>query len=153
MQNKTEHRKRLRRSVSFDVSPRKTMSYDLYFWRENVPTGKEPSATLGLLETEKPIDGIAMFNRKDVISAFKKRFADIEAGDVDVIWEGADSYFQVGFYHTAPEEVSCFYISCGWKLLESPDVMNRIIDTGADLGCGLYDPQENQRFEQPNKAG
>ena len=61
-------------------------------------------------------------------------------------WEGQGSYFNVTW---PPCPTNAIMVSCGYKLLDSPDTMNQIIDLATEFGCALYDPHVGKRFDEP----
>lgn len=108
-----------------------------------------PEQIVDLLAEDRPVDGVAVFPRTVVRAAFRRSFPDIVDGDADLDWEGAGSFFQVGFAHATEKDVHMINVYCGHSLLKSEETMNRIIDACNSLGCALYDPQTGQRYEQP----
>ncbi|WP_162086502.1 hypothetical protein [Lentimonas sp. CC8] len=132
------------------MAKKNQMSYDLYFWREERNLKNDPQDVIETLSADKPIAGIATFSRDKIREKFKLDFPGIVDGDISLDWEGEGSYFQVSFTHADKMSVNCIIVTCGYKLLDSPDTMNRIIDVGSHFGCALYDPQTNERYQQPN---
>ncbi len=126
------------------------MSYDLHFWREDTATGRKPVEVRDLLLEGNDVPQLATWPIEGVKAAFHRHFPDIDDQGVRLWWEGDNSYFYVEFRYADEKQVQMISVSCGWKLLDSPDTMNRIIDVGHSLGCALYDPQVDERFEQPN---
>jgi hypothetical protein len=126
------------------------MSYDLYFWRQASSVTAKPDELLSQLQDAVSLPGISSFPLTTVKEAFRSHFPDIAIGDGGLDWEGAGSYFQVGFTFLDAHTVTCVSVSCGFKLLDSPDTMNTIIEAVTSLGCALYDPQTGQRYEQPD---
>ncbi|MGA9038897.1 MAG: hypothetical protein WB421_00030, partial [Terriglobales bacterium] len=53
------------------------------------------------------------------------------------------------FHHANEKDVHLIVATCGFELLKSQESMNRLIEAVASLGCALYDPQIDKRFEQP----
>ncbi len=125
------------------------MSYDMYFWRQTKDLGMRPEQIIDRLSEDTPLDGVTSFPRTRVREVFRTAFPDIVDGDTDLDWEGAGSYFQVGFAHANERDVQMVIVTCGHSLLKSEETMNRIIDACCSLGCALYDPQTGQRYEQP----
>ena len=108
-----------------------------------------PEKVVDRLGEDVPLDGVSTFPRTLVREVFKKTFSDIVDSDFDLNWEGADSFFRVGFGHANERDVHLISVYCGHSLLKSEETMNRIIDACCSLGCALYDPQTGQRYEQP----
>ncbi|MHA3770048.1 hypothetical protein ACXR0O_00760 [Verrucomicrobiota bacterium sgz303538] len=125
------------------------MSYDLYFWRQEPSITASPEDVLNQLQDGVSVHGVAPLPLSAITTAFQRRFPYISIGDAELNWEGAGSYFQVGFTFLDSKTVTCIAVSCGYQLLDSPDTMNSIIDAANFLGCALYDPQTSQRYEQP----
>src|SRR5260221_7878844 len=109
------------------------MSYDMYFWRQTKHLPIQPVEIVDLLAQDQPVEGIAAFPRSKVRAALKKSFPDIVDGDFDLSWEGAGSYFQVGFGHATEKDIQMIIVTCGFSLLKSEETMNRIIDTCVGL--------------------
>ena len=126
------------------------MSYDLYFWREEKATGNSPEEMMNLLQDDGPQPELATWPISKVKDTFREFFPEVTDEGLQLWWEGAGSSFNVGFGYSDERHAKMFVVMCGYKLLDSPDTMNRIIDVGHRLGCALYDPQENQRFQQPD---
>lgn len=126
------------------------MSYDLYFWRQTKSRGESHGEIIDLLSADEAVPGIEAFPRELVRAKFKRLFPDITDGDFQLDWEGAGSYFQVSFAHADEKHVHLITVNCGYELLKSPDVMNRIVEACGELGCALFDPQSGERYEQPD---
>ncbi len=118
------------------------MSYDLVFWREIEPHSATPTEVYKKLCEDVDLVGLDTLNRDDVVEQFKKEFPDISVGEADLVWEGNDSYFQVSMSNP----IKVLFVMCGHRLLDSPDIINKIIDVGHRLKCPLYDPQTDQRY-------
>ncbi len=121
----------------------------MYFWRQTKDLGMRLEQIIDRLSEDTPLDGVTSFPRTRVREVFRTAFPDIVDGDTDLDWEGAGSYFQVGFAHANERDVQMVIVTCGHSLLKSEETMNRIIDACCSLGCALYDPQTGQRYEQP----
>ena len=121
------------------------MSYDLWFWRQTKPSELSLDAICDTLAEDKLLDEIAVLPIDDIKAAVIAEFPDIEDELTSMIWDGNDSYFQVSWPVTATH-VS---VSCGYKLLDNPEPLNRMIDVMAGFGCALYDPQTGERYSQP----
>lgn len=125
------------------------MSYDLYFWREERTLRKTPDEIRRMLTDDATVAGVATFPRSTVRQRFRDALPAIVDNDVGMDWEGAGSYFQVGFNHSDEKSINCIIVTCGYQLLKSPDTMNLILGVANSLGCALYDPQTGQRYQQP----
>ncbi len=125
------------------------MSYDLYFWREEIEIDSPPDKTVETLSNDQHIEGISSFEREAIIDEFKKVFPDIVDENIQLDWEGAGSYFQVSFSYGPEKKVNLIIVNCGYNLLDSSETMNSIIDVCTKFGCALYDPQTNERYQQP----
>ncbi|MCC9604241.1 hypothetical protein LOC67_27115 [Stieleria sp. JC731] len=97
------------------------------------------------LAEDKLVDGIPILPIDDIKRAIIAEFPEIEDVRTSMIWEGNDSYFQVSWPVTATHVA----VSCGYKLLDNPEPLNRMIDMMGRFGCALYDPQTDERYEQP----
>jgi len=128
------------------------MSYDLYFWRQTRDMQITPGEIIELLSEDKPVDGIACFPRTRVRAVLKQSFQDIQDGDFDLTWEGDGSYFQIAFTHATEKDVHLIIANCGYELIKAENAVNRLIDACTSLGCALYDPQTDKRYEQPEAA-
>jgi len=126
------------------------MSYDLYFWREAKPLSSTPEEMMNLLQTDGPQPGLAFLPITKIKHTFQKFFPNLTDEGSQLWWEGAGSSFNVGFGYWDEKHAKMFVVMCGYKLLEAPETMNRIIEVGHCLGCALYDPKENKRFQQPD---
>lgn len=124
------------------------MSYDLHFWRQSDDINKEPSQIRDELQDNVHVEGIESLPIHALLDAFQRDFPAINTEQDPWDWEGDGSYFQVSL--ASVDERSCRLVTvhCGFKLLESPDTMNQIIDTVCDFGCALYDAQTNERYSQ-----
>lgn len=125
------------------------MSYDLYFWRQTKDLKMRPEQVVDRLAEDTPLEGVISFPRPLVREVFKKAFRDIVDHDFNLDWEGAGSFFQVGFNHSTEKDVHLIIVNCAHSLLNSEVTMNRIIDACLSLGCAIYDPQTEQRYGQP----
>ncbi|SRR6266436_3415355 len=126
------------------------MSYGLYFWRQTKDLEMRPGEIIDLLSEDKPVEGIAAFPRDRVRAVLKEYFPNIQDGDFDLTWEGDGGYFQIGFAHADERKINLIIAHCGFELVRSQRAVNRLIDACASLGCALYDPQTDKRYEQPD---
>jgi hypothetical protein len=128
------------------------MSYDLYFWRQSPDVTHSPNKLLELLSEDQPVEGVTRWPRTSVRQLLKDAFPEIEEGDFELTWEFSGSYFQIHFAHANERDVQLIIALCSYNLLDSPEVLNRLIDTCGQLGCALYDPQTGERYDQPEPA-
>ncbi len=128
------------------------MSYDLYFWRQTRDVQMGPGEIIDALSGDTPVDGIASFPRTRVRAVLKERFPDIQDGDLELTWEGDGSYFQISFGHANERDVHLIVANCGYELVKAENAVNRLIGACTSLGCALYDPQTDKRYEQPDAA-
>ena len=125
------------------------MSYDLYFWREGRKTDESASVVCERLGNDEDVEGVEHLSVELLKARFLESFPTIEDEGAQLNWEGHDSYFQVSWsVSMGMGKTQMIVISCGFKLLDDENLMNRIIDVGQSLGCALYDPQVGQRFHQ-----
>src|SRR5436190_2020247 len=125
------------------------MSYDLYFWRQTKDMQMCPGDIIDLLSKDGPLEGITSFPRNRVRTKIKEYFPDIQDGDFNLDWDGDGSYFQISFAHATERDVHLIVVNCGYKLIEAQKAVNRLIEACTSLGCALYDPQTDKRYEQP----
>ncbi len=111
-----------------------------------------PGEIIDLLSEDRPVHGITHFPRTRVRGVLKESFPDIQDGDFDLTWEGEGSYFQIGFAHANERDVHLIVANCGYELLKAEKAVNRLIEACTSLGCALYDPQTDKRYEQPKPA-
>ncbi len=128
------------------------MSYDLYFWRQTKGMEMSPGEIIDALSEDTPVDGIASFPRTQVRAVLKGAFPDIQDGDFELTWEGDGSYFQISFAHATERDVHLIVANCGYELIKAENAVNRLIEACTSLGCALYDPQTDKRYEQPDPA-
>ena len=121
------------------------MSYDLWFWRQSKPLPLTLDQICEALAEEDDIDGIETLPIEQIKQALIDEFPNIDDQLSSMIWDGNDSYFQVSW----PVSASHIAVSCGYKLLDNPDPLNRVIEAMGRFGCALYDPQTGERYEQP----
>jgi hypothetical protein len=124
------------------------MSYDLYFWRQTKDMEMSPGEIIDALSEDRPLEGIASFPRARVRAVLKESFPDIQDGDVELTWEGDGSYFQISFGHATGRDVHLIVANCGYELVKAEKAVNRLIEACTNLGCALYDPQTDKRYEQ-----
>jgi hypothetical protein len=122
------------------------MSYDLWFWRQTKSSDLSLDQICDQLAEDNLIDGIAHLPIADIKAAVRAEFPGIEDELTSMTWEGNDSYFQVCW----PVYATHVSVSCGYKLLDNPEPLNRLIDVMASFGCALYDPQTGERYTQPD---
>jgi hypothetical protein len=127
------------------------MSCDLYFWRQSNGVSVNPQAAIDLLGEDRLIQGFTTFPRELLRAGLKEHFPDITDEDFQLYWDGEAGSFQVAFSHADEKHVHLIIVSCSHNLLESPETMNRTIDLFAGFGCALYDPQTEQRYDQPDE--
>jgi hypothetical protein len=128
------------------------MSYDLYFWRQTREVTDDPNSVLNLLSEDRPVTGITAFPTEKVRQTLTQAFPEMVNDGLQLLWEGAASYFLVNFGYANERHVHLITVSCGYELLKTPDVLNRLVEACAELGCALYDPQVGKRFEQPEPS-
>lgn len=108
-----------------------------------------PAEIIDALSKDKPVPGIASFPRERVRILLKESFPEIVDGDFELNWDGDGSYFQIVFNHATEKDVHLIIASCGYELVKAANAVNRLIETCTSLGCALYDPQLDKRYEQP----
>ena len=118
------------------------MSWDLAFWK---PAGSVPGDPVevyhALIEDGEP-DGLSWLPVSEVKDRFRSAFVGIADDGTELDWEGAGSYFQVSWsVGFKPQHTLGVFVSCGWSLLERPEVIEQLRAVGVGLGCGVFDPQ------------
>ncbi len=121
------------------------MSYDLIFWKEVTPINEPPDRVCEMISNDEAIEGIAELPIDQIKMRFLEVFPDIDDNGAEMYWEGEESGFTLTW---PPNPTNAIIAQCGYGLLESPQIMNQIIDIAHEFGCGLYDPQVGKRFEQ-----
>lgn len=126
------------------------MSYDLYFWRQPARFAIEPEKVMNMIAADQNVEGLTAFSVSEIKRAFAAEFPDIEDNGPQLVWEADEGGFDISWaMHPGADQTSAIIAACGHGLLEAPEILNRIIEVAAGFGCALYDPQVNQRFEQP----
>ena len=129
------------------------MSYDLCFWRETSPHAVPPQVVSSQLTDLQESCGIALLPVAKIKERFLASFPEVEDSGNELNWEGAGSYFQVSWpIGLKPGFTAGIFVTCGYELLKTPDVVNRIIAVANEFGCALYDPQSDERNEQPEPS-
>lgn len=121
------------------------MSWDLAFWKPAGPASDDPAGVYqSLIEDGEPT-GLVWLPVAAVQAGFRASFADISDNGTGLDWEGAGSYFQVSWpVGSRPRYTLGVFVSCGWSLLERPEVIERVRSVGVGLGCGVFDPQSGE---------
>ncbi len=120
------------------------MSFDLGFWKPTTSAGHSPSDVYQSLCEEEPIEGLDLLSVVEIKTRFREAFPEITDDGTELMWEGAESYFQVTWPPTeTPHHTSALFITCGWDLVKHEKIINRIYSVGHTLGCGVYDPQSD----------
>jgi hypothetical protein len=115
------------------------MSYDLVFWRGN--SAEKPSDVLQKLSRLEIVDGLEVLDKEEVINAFRSTFGqDLK---VELAADGGDEYIHGWlFSFQLYKPLSCLWVTCGWKVLEQPQVLQKLTIAGyCRLGCNMYNPQ------------
>jgi hypothetical protein len=121
------------------------MSWDLAFWKPERPGTEVAMETYTRLAEEEEPDGLAWLSAEDVKAQFRAQFPETTDDGTELNWEGSGSYFQVNWpVGSRPRHTLAVFVSCGWSLLERPEVIDRIRTVGGKLGCGVFDPQSEE---------
>lgn len=128
------------------------MSYDLYFWREELKSSMKPDEIVDLLGMEQPVDGFSKFPNSAVVEAFQQEFPEMVPEMHQLAWQGHDTGFEISLSHPDDDHAHLISATCGYGLLKHADVLNRIIDVAHRFGCGLYDPQVPARYPEPDRV-
>ena len=119
------------------------MSYDLLLWREQPGTSVDVSSLLDLDEEAADVPGLVPLPLAEVERAFQAEFPDITVGGAELDWEGAGSYFQVGYTFSDERHASTISVMCGYELLKAPDVFERLHRVAEALRCRYLDLQQS----------
>ncbi|HCE43595.1 MAG TPA: hypothetical protein DET40_08605 [Lentisphaeria bacterium] len=128
------------------------MSCDIYYWRQTVEFSMVPEHALEALLKGEPIGGIDTFPREFVCDVIRNSFPEIKDNGFELNWEGEGTYFQISFRTSPEKEVNLIIANCDDGIFEHEDVLDRLADACTSLGCALYDPQEGERYEQPEPS-
>lgn len=121
------------------------MSYDLYFWRELPDHDIDIDRFFRELDDCVEFPGIVPVPIAEIRAAFLGKFPDIKDHSATLDWEGAGSYFEVGFTFLDTRTVTRTSVFCGYELLKSPASMGLLREVARSIGCRFYDPQQEQR--------
>jgi hypothetical protein len=128
-----------------------SMAYSLLFWRETSREIGSPESVSECLAADEEHASLAWLSVVAIKSKFATLFPGIDDCGCNLDWEGSGSYFQVTWpISSRSQQTQAIYVECGYELLKSPEVMNRIIELAGEFGCALYDPQTGERYEQPD---
>ena len=127
------------------------MSYDLVFWREQAGTRMDVQELLRLTDTEE-LPGLVPLPLAEVEAAFLGEFPEAFIGGANIDWEGAGSYFQVGYTFADESHVSTISVTCGYLLLEAPETFGRLRYVADALGCCYHDLQQSEPDPAPERA-
>lgn len=131
------------------------MSFDLAFWKPDGTAAVDPAAVYIALDEIEAGSGLDALAVADVKAHFLTAFPEIEDSGTELNWRGAGSYFQVTWpVSMTPGETFAVTVNCGWCLVKTPAVMERIKAVAFDLGCGVFDPQVDawHTRKTPSKA-
>jgi hypothetical protein len=118
------------------------MSYDLYFWREVPDQDIDIDRFSRELDDCMEFPGIVPVPVAEIKAAFREKFPDIQDLGATLDWEGAGSYFQVGFTFLDTRTVTRTSVFCGYELLKSPASLELLRQVAQSIGCRIYDPQQ-----------
>ena len=126
------------------------MSWDLAFWKPVSDKIKyDPDTVYNALMEEQEPDSVTWLPVDTVKSAFAEAFPDVQDDRTELRWEGAGSSFEVSWpIGSKPRHTLGVLITCGWSLLDTPEVIQRLVGVAAALGCRVYDPQEGAWYEE-----
>ncbi|QEG28112.1 hypothetical protein GobsT_28860 [Gemmata obscuriglobus] len=121
------------------------MSYDLVFWRQTVARTASPVDTYRCLCRSESVDDIGELTAAEIHAAFAAEFPDLIAEPNELL----GPMFSVMLY---ARPVRAVFAICSRKVLERPEVVERIIRVGRDsLGCCYFNPQSGE-FSVPLEA-
>jgi hypothetical protein len=126
------------------------VSWDLGFWKTHGPAPEDPGAICNAFLEDGEPEGLDALAVAEVKAHFQAAFPGISDDLTELNWDGAGSYFQVSWpVGLKPGCTLGVFVSCGWNLLERPDVIERLRTVGFGLGCGIFDPQSDEWTSPP----
>lgn len=117
------------------------MSYDLNFWAyENESEDNDHLATYERLSEGDDVEGLRLIAISSILERVREVFSDCDWIEQDngFSWESEHGSFQIS---TTPQ---LFRVDCYG--MDGED-MNRFVDIAAEFGLPLYDPQEDERYD------
>ena len=122
------------------------MSHDLVFWRQNTDEVRTPTEIYEAICSGQPVDGLIELDIDGVL--------DRVSAVVDGV-EREDEHHQL--HWTSSDQSTSFVVewTSHWLIVLltgswSNQIANDLMQAAFDGGCALYDPQVNQRFQQPD---
>lgn len=125
------------------------MSYELLFWRGDVPdsTPKELLEKFSRLES---VVGVALINKDEVIEAFRKAFQ----GEIEIESSPLGPEVIYGWLYEVRLNMplQCLWVTCNWEVLKQPQVLQKLTIAGyCHLGCHMYNPQIDEFLSQNDR--
>jgi hypothetical protein len=121
------------------------MSYDLYFWQQNISCQLAPEHVVEHLCKGEYVQGVERLPVYAISSRIKLEFPGIVENSLDspacpkqLLWDNAEK----GCFIAYP----CMQYLCIESHQATGEVLNRLIDIALEFNCLLYDPQTNQRY-------
>jgi hypothetical protein len=128
------------------------VSWDLAFWKSITP--EHPVAVYHALIDQGEPKGLAWLPVDEVKAGFRAFFPNIADDGTELNWEGSGSYFQVTWpVGSKSRHTLGVFVSCGWSLLDQPEVVQQVRAVGLGLGCGVFDPQSGEWSPPTKRAG
>lgn len=120
------------------------MSYDIAFWRYSETLEHDHAAVQAMLASGSKVDGLAVLDTDAMIACLAELLSAWERIDGRT-WEKPKQYLQTW--------TSSQHMSISMSFGAARPVLLRITTPMRRFGCGLWNPQTNQRLPGYNEAG
>lgn len=120
------------------------MSFDIAFWRYSETLEHDHAAVLASLDSGNRIEGVAMLEADAMIARLAELLSAWERID-ERTWEKPKHYLQA---RTSPQ-----HLLINMSFGAARPVLLRITTPMRRFGCGLWNPQLNQRLAGYDEAG
>ena len=125
------------------------MSYDLYFWRPQGDLSESPSSILDRVGEEGDHEGLTWLSVSELKARFVRAFPTIKDCGTYLLWDDEKgSFFVDWIVGSKPQHTFVFFVECSWSLPKHPEILDRITQIPNEMGCGIYDPQEDN-WQEP----
>lgn len=123
------------------------VSYDLSFWRQTSSVVGSPLEVYEQLNRGDTVPGLVPLPTDTIVGAVHRLFPDADRTAESLSWIDHDHGKSIHVTWSSQ------HVRVDLRPLEEQeDNANRIIDCLFEFGCALYDPQTDERFEQPAGA-
>jgi hypothetical protein len=120
------------------------MSYDVAFWRYSETLEHDHAAVQALLASGSKVDALAVLDTDAMIACLAELLSTWERID-ERTWEKPKQYLQVW--------TSSQHLSINMSFAAARPVLLKITTPMRRFGCGLWNPQMNQRLPGYGEAG